>query len=137
MRAVWVTLFLFFIPLHSADNMKTVRSIVIDTQESLVWQDNREAVEDIWKMANAYCKQLHLNNSDIWRLPTKEELIELSKNQNLKQDFVFLQKGVYWSSEIDKNDEFSALTVYTGNGFVSSSDKCEKYFVMCVRDLEI
>ena len=104
--------------------------------KNLEWQDNREAKEEIWKMARSYCSQLRVDGKSDWRLPTPKELQELGKSHDLKKQFVYLEEGVYWSSQIDKDDEFSAITVYSGNGFISSSDKCEKYFVLCVRDLK-
>jgi len=102
--------------------------------KNLEWQDSREAKEEIWKMARGYCSQLRVDGKSDWRLPTPKELQELGKSHDLKKQFVYLEEGVYWSSQIDKDDEFSAITVYSGNGFISSSDKCDKYFVMCVRD---
>ena len=124
---------LFLIQLYADDIVKTEVS-VIDTKNQLEWQDNAEAKEEIWKMASAYCKQLEIGMNNDWRLPTPKELQLLSKRKILKENFKYLEEGVYWSNAIDKRDEFSAITVYTGNGFISSSDKCEKYFIVCVRD---
>jgi len=120
-------LFLLLLRLEAADTIK---------YKNLEWQDDREQKEEIWKMARGYCAQLQLDGKSDWRLPTPKELQKLVKSHNLKKQFVYLEEGVYWSSKIDKDDEFSAITVYTGNGFISSSDKCDKYFVMCVRDLK-
>ena len=120
-------LLLFLIRLEAADVVK---------DKNLEWQDNREAKEEIWKMARGYCAQLRVDGKSDWRLPTPKELQSLGKSHDLKNKFVFLEEGVYWSSKIDKDDEFSAISVYSGNGFVSSSDKCDKYFVMCIRDIK-
>jgi hypothetical protein len=111
-------------------------SAVVDKKAALEWQDNKESSEAIWKMANAKCKQLHLNNHIDWRLPTPKELQHLAKSQKLKMEFDFLEESVYWSDAIDKDDEFSAMAVYMGNGFSSSNDKCDKNFVICVRDIK-
>jgi hypothetical protein len=106
---------------------------IIDEKQHLQWQDNKEAQEDIWKMANGYCKQLRIGKYDDWRLPTKEELVSLSQSEKLKEKFVYLQEQVYWSSQSDKDEDLNAITVFSGNGFISSSDKCDKNSIICVR----
>jgi len=129
MKYLWLLIFFFSFSLQAADS-------IIDAKHHLEWQDDREHEENIWKMAVGYCKQLHIKNSSEWRLPTKEELVELSKSKILKNKFNFLQEGIYWSGEIDKNENLNAITVFIGNGFISSSDKCDKNFVMCVREIK-
>ena len=108
--------------------------IVKDTKHHLQWQDNSEAEENIWKMAIGYCKQLDINTHNDWRLPTQIELVRLAKSESLKKQFQYLESYVYWSSDLDKNEELNAVTVFSDNGFVSSSDKCDKNFIICVRD---
>ncbi|WP_457745630.1 Lcl domain-containing protein [Sulfurimonas sp.] len=107
---------------------------VVDTKHNLQWQDNGHDTEDIWKMSVGYCKQLHLDAKSDWRLATATELVALAKEKSLKKKFKHLQSHLYWSVDEDKNDELNAMTVYMGNGFVSSSDKCDKNFMLCVRD---
>jgi len=109
---------------------------VIDLQHHLQWQDSQEKNEDIWKMAVGYCKQLNLDSKNDWRLATSDELKLLGKSQTLKKKFKYFENHIYWSIEEDKEDNLNAVTVYTGNGFVSVSDKCEKNFMLCVRDLK-
>jgi len=109
---------------------------VIDRETKLEWQDNEEKSEALWKIARGYCQGLKLNGHDDWRLPTLKELHYLAASKSLQKEFKTLQTHVYWSSDIDKNDEFSAMCLYSGNGFVSSNDKCDKNFVLCVRDLK-
>ena len=86
-------------------------------------------------MANSYCKQLKLNGRE-WRLPTKKELVSLGKSENLKSKFKFLEEGVYWSSDIDQDEDLNAITIYSSNGFSSSNDKCDKNFIICVHSLK-
>ena len=102
-------------------------------QHHLEWQDSKEPHEDIWKMANAYCKQLSLDGKNDWRLPTQEELVALAAEGDLKKRFHYLQKHVYWSTQSDPQEDLNAMAVYIGNGFVSSNDKCESNFIVCVR----
>ena len=107
---------------------------VIDTKNHLQWQDNVEHNELIWKLSRGYCSQLALGGFHDWRMSTKEELTALSKNKKLKKQFSHFEKALYWSASPDKNDDLSAHTIYSGNGHDSISDKCDKYFAICVRD---
>jgi hypothetical protein len=118
----------------SADFLQEKES-VIDTQQNLQWQDTEEIADysDIWKMANSHCKGLSFLGYNDWRLPTKEELTLLGKSKKEKSKFVHLKNELYWSSQEDKNDDINAMSVYVGNGFISSGDKCEKEAVICVR----
>lgn len=105
---------------------------VADKYNKIEWQDNGEKEIDIWKMGRSYCSQLEWSGHDDWRLPTKEELVSLSKHDDIK--FKHMKDDIYWSLENDPHDSFNAITVYTGNGFVSVSDKCDAYAFICVRD---
>lgn len=107
---------------------------VVDKKRSLEWQDNIEHNELIWKLSRGYCSQLALGGFHDWRMPTKEELTALSKNKKLKKQFSHFENALYWSASPDKNDDLSAHTIYSGNGHDSISDKCDKYFAICVRD---
>ena len=57
----------------------------------------------------------------------------LAKNKKLKKLFVNLEDALYWSTTEEKGDSLSAYTIYSGNGDASISDKCDKYFALCVR----
>jgi len=118
----------------AADKLIQNKRSVIDREHHLEWQDNREAKEDIWKLSVGYCNQLKLNSYDNWRLPSKKELSQLFKSESIKQKFIYLEDSIYWSKSLDSNDNFNAFTVYSGNGFQSLSDKCEKNAIICVRD---
>jgi len=109
---------------------------VANTKQNIVWQDNTQRDELKWKLAKGYCKQLHLDGFSDWRLPTKKELINLAKSPVMKKKFSFLDDEVYWSADSDTNDNLNAHAIYMGNGFVSSSDKCDKNFYICVRNTE-
>ncbi|QOP41193.1 DUF1566 domain-containing protein [Sulfurimonas marina] len=119
--------------LFSAIAMSAQESYVVDKKHDLMWQDSDEKVIDIWKMARSHCSQLTLGGYDNWRLPTKWELVELSKDNELKQTFKHMKHNVFWSSDDDPKDHYNAITVYSGNGFISNSDKCEEYATICVR----
>ncbi len=124
-------LILFFI--FGALTLSAKEGIVVDSQHKLVWQDNIEHSELIWKLTRGYCSQLNLGGFDDWRMPTRKELISLGKNKQLKQKFHYLEDGLYWSKTEEKGNDLSAYTIYSGNGHDSISDKCDKYFAVCVR----
>ncbi|WP_428738672.1 DUF1566 domain-containing protein [Sulfurimonas sp.] len=105
-------------------------SIVVDKKQTLEWQDSDEKFIAKWKLANAYCEQLKLDGKDDWRLPSKEELIALAKDKELKKEFKNMTDNIFWSNE---NGPFDATTVFSGNGFSSSTDNCEKFATICVR----
>jgi hypothetical protein len=109
---------------------------VIDTKHHLEWEDTAamEEFNDIWRLANARCEGLHLDAYSDWRLPTKKELGYLTKSKEGRSKFSHLQDEVLWTSEEDKSDDINVVTVFSGNGFVSSSDKCDSAYAVCVRD---
>ncbi len=112
------------------------KETVKDSAHHLQWQDTQaiQDYSDIWKKSKAHCEGLALAGHDDWRLPTKKELVILAKSQELKKRFSYMKKEVFWTSEIDANDDINALTVFSGNGFVSSNDRCDESYAMCVRD---
>ncbi len=107
--------------------------VVLDSQHNLQWYDSEEQFIEKWKLANLYCSELNVNGYDDWRLPSEAELVRFAKNQALKKRFVNLWDEVFWT---DDNGIFNATTVYSGNGFVTSSDNCEKYATICVRTVK-
>lgn len=121
--------------LFGAEGWLKAPQSVIDTKHHLEWQDTQEIAEysDIFKMAKAHCEALHLLEKNDWRLPTKTELVRLGKSKEGKKLFLHLHKEVFWTSQEDANDDVNALTVFSGNGFVSSTDKCDTAYTMCVR----
>jgi len=107
---------------------------VIDTKQNLEWQDNVEHIELKWKLARGYCSQMRLNGVENWRVPTKKELIRLFQNKKLKQRFTYLEDALYWTATEDEKDNLNAYTIYSANAYISVSDKCDKNFIMCVRN---
>lgn len=112
--------------------------VVRDKSAHLEWQDSPEVSEkiNIWKMAKAHCESMYYKGFNDWRLPSKSELLRLAKSKSLKKGFSYLGDYLYWSKDEEKEDELNAYVVYLPNGFVSLSDKCEKNYALCVRDIK-
>ena len=64
-----------------------------------------------WDNARLYCMFLEIDGKKGWRLPTKEELIEIYKSGNNFTD----KRSYYWSSEEFSTDFAWMIGVYTGH----------------------
>lgn len=92
---------------------------VTDTVTGLQWQKQDDEVERNYEDAQVYIKGLCLAGYDDWRLPQKEELIELAKvgYKTLKQVFPNIKSERYWANtthrELDwaQNPDKIAYTV--------------------------
>ncbi|WP_457743803.1 Lcl C-terminal domain-containing protein [Sulfurimonas sp.] len=133
MKFLLIGLFVLYGFSVAVANNQTQHQVVVDKVHNLEWQDNVQRDELKWKLARGYCRQLHLNGFHDWRLPSHKELISLCQSQKIKKEFNFLDKALYWSLQNDKQEDLNAMTVYMGNGYLSSSDKCDKNFYICVR----
>ena len=119
----------------SADVWKKDQASEIDKSKSIEWQDTSavETTDMKWEMAAKYCNSVHIVGHDDWRLPKKSELLGLAKDIQGKKEFHHLQNRVFWALEEDSKDDVNAWAVYSGNGHLSSNDKCEDNAVICVR----
>ena len=72
---------------------------VTDTSTGLQWQKGDDAVERNYKEAQRYISKLRLAGYNDWRLPCKEELMELAilGYKNLKRTFPNIQAERYWA----------------------------------------
>ena len=119
---------------NGADFIQETNS-VIDVKHKLQWQDTKaiQGLNEIYKMSRGYCESLKLDGYDDWRLPTVKELLVLANSKELQQSFIYLEKKVFWSVEDDKDDDVNSICVYSGNGHISSNDKCDSNYAICVR----
>ena len=109
---------------------------ISDQNVNLQWEDSDRDNLSIYRLADSYCKQLHLGGYNDWRLPKKLELTQLSKNKSLKKKFKYMVDDVYWSSSQDQKMRHHYLSVYLGNGYVSSTYTCDKIASICVREIK-
>lgn len=129
-------LFLLMVSASFAEDWVTKEHSVLDIKHHLQWEDGEamQDFDDIWRLAKVRCDGLSVDGHRDWRLPTKKELETLTKSKKGKSRFTFLKNELFWTSEEDKNDDINVVTVFSGNGFVSSSDKCDSAYAICVRD---
>lgn len=87
-----------------------------------------------WGSAKSYCETLSIGNSS-WRLPTKDELIDLYNTylQNQLHDLFGwpTQDEPYWSSTQKKFNVY--YNAFLSNGLVFSSPYSYRKYVACVR----
>ena len=82
-----------------------------------------------WWDAKLYCFALNIRGKTGWRLPTKEELGEISKTKNT------LINGFYWSSTEDGPDFAWHQTVNNLNKLGCIRHMSIKYSVRAVRSI--
>lgn len=115
---------------------KEKNRIYVEKETQLMWQDNlatkNRSYEKFWYEAKQYCKNIVLNNYNDWRLPTKDELINLYKDYTKLK---YLSKYSYWSSSEFNNDNTKAWLVRQYS--IKYEDKTTyTYQVRCVRNIQ-
>ena len=103
--------------------------VTIDTNTKLMWQD--KTVRKNWQGAMDYCENLNLAGYTDWKLPDKNTLEVLYKNQQAGLRNI---SGVYWSSSSVDSDSSGARHVDFDYGRDYWSGKSLSYLVRCVRD---
>ncbi len=88
--------------------------------------------------AATYCSELVLNGHSDWRLPTIEELMNLTDYSHgspfIDTTFVYTTQADYWSSTTAyMDDNYTARYFRFGDAFTSYDDKTSAYKVRCVR----
>ncbi|MBO4699939.1 acyl carrier protein [bacterium] len=84
-----------------------------------------------WYEAIQYAENLRKGGFTDWRVPTKDELLEIYKIKDICG--IHKDEGWFWSSSTLSDDADYAWFVYFGNGYVSYSNKTSSNDVRCVR----
>jgi hypothetical protein len=107
--------------------------IRVDKETGLIWQklDYGNYREQNWLSADNYCNDLSLKGFSDWRLPGKDELVDLYKNQ-FELDFT-TQQILYWSSTTYEHDANKMWAVPFDHGGQELQSKNDTAFVFCVR----
>ncbi|MFA6195728.1 MAG: DUF1566 domain-containing protein [Sulfurimonas sp.] len=106
--------------------------VVYDSGTKLLWQDNNDtkSIKKDWQGATDYCKNLSIDKHNDWRLPSKEELLDLYTKKAILKN---VSSDGYWSSTTDESLKDFAWYVVFGNGYFNVASKNADSYVRCVR----
>ena len=124
----------------------------LDPETKLMWQDDKAVItiEKQWVTEYNYSKGSHMDTSgdtaatyannlllggyNDWRLPTKDELVDLYKKKDNLKNVRFGPFRDYWSSTTTEDNIYEAWSVYYGNSIdVNNTPKDNNHYVRCVR----
>lgn len=120
-------------------------TIYIEKDAGLMWQDatygdkedgaykqeynNRRSGD--WAYASRYCQDLGYAGYYDWRLPTSDELMNLSRKERVLQD----NRGAdFWTSTKAQNGLY--YVVYTVDAYRFKRDPKQSNYIRCVRCLD-
>ncbi len=134
------------------------KSIVIDIDRNLMWQDDEAVLEnekpyvtkENYKLkgyhntsgdtASTYCTNLVLDNYTNWRLPTLKELLTIVDYTRYEPSINSIFKNTYpanyWTSTSNIHSPYYAWFVYFYSGYTNYYGKDNLSFVRCVRDIK-
>jgi len=104
---------------------------IFDETTQLMWQDNSNQINRKWQDAGSYCANLNLAGYTVWRLPTRNELVNMYERRSDVSNFYTAD---YWSADEDPTDSGKAFTVSYDDGSQTSQAKTRKRLVRCVKD---
>ncbi len=123
--------------------------LYIDEKQNLIWQDDDMVLKNkkIWitegnynnkkyfdtkgDTATTYCKKLTLGDFKDWRLPTKDEL----KNLSLQKEYLKnVASNWYWSATTNSMNSECAWSIYFDNSDGYADFKNVSNYVRCVRN---
>ena len=119
--------------------------LVWDKETGLIWARNANLAGKalIWEDAINYCKELGLDNLKGWRLPTKEELSNLTDPSQgtpaLPEGHPFVNvKYSYWTCTTHEDPALSdnAYYVHIGDGAVRPFAKVIQFYVLPVMEMD-
>jgi hypothetical protein len=113
----------------------------LDDKTGLIWQDNKEILENNlnYDEAQTYCQDLEVDGFNDWRLPTLREyytIVDLRRDRPaLKNGFEIRDDGRYWTATpFVKNPEKEAWYISMSYGEAEPYKKGRVYHVRCVRN---
>ncbi|WP_419770750.1 MAG: DUF1566 domain-containing protein [Candidatus Marinarcus sp.] len=129
--------------LQAAMNRNPSLEVVVDTQNRLMWMDNKENIlkQMSHKEAEPYCENLRYGGYTNWRLPTLEEFETIVDKQNFKtyihKAFKYNVPTGYWAIKA----HFRTLWFYADYmNFVSGTayfdNRNVNKYVRCVRTIK-
>ena len=115
----------------------TLKKVWKDKDTNLVWQVNIDKKIYNWRESKEYCKNLILNNSTHWRLPTHKELNSLLKDKQIKKallETLTMKYKWFWSETESNNNHSKAWSLNFGNSYGNYFKKSDSSYVRCVKD---
>ncbi len=116
-------------------------NIVTDSKTKLMWQDDNDSqTQKIkWIKAIEYCKNLKLDKSNKWRLPSIVELLTIADktiySPALNPIFKNVTSSYYWSSSGYRNSTNTVWLVNFNHGGDIALSKYDPRYIRCVRPI--
>lgn len=123
----------------SAKCQRDDKKQIVACSNSLIWQDNKEAldIKKSFEEAKRYCSSLNLAGFSDWVLPNFHELDSITDEKefapSIKRGFKYVSKNLYWTSNSHADFPSTAWNISFNNGSISPSPESLKYSVRCVR----
>ncbi|MEN8136555.1 MAG: DUF1566 domain-containing protein [Thermodesulfobacteriota bacterium] len=98
-----ICLFIIGCALTGTTTLTTRNGVMEASSSPLMWQQDRGPLFTSWEKANNYVNKLELGGYSDWRLPTKEEFLELyfafDYGSANTRDLGIVIEGNFWSAE--------------------------------------
>lgn len=112
---------------------KNENNQVIDSKNSLVWQDSNSAkfLKTNYENANSYCQNL----GDTWRLPSRNEINGTYSivDNKINEEFKNSANASYWTNEESIDDVLKAWSFDYSSGKEAIVSKDNKLNIRCVK----
>ena len=97
-----------------------------------MWQDDLDSKKQIltWNEATEYCDNLFLGENTDWRLPRKDELVNIIGRSEIKN----ISKTAYWANKIKYGSSFAWYVSFSKGGGADYEDIENLNSVRCVRN---
>ena len=114
-------------------------SVVDNNTTGLMWQREDDNTTRTLTDSTTYCANLSLAGYSDWRLPTVNELVQLTDKQRtypaINALFIDTDSSFYWSSTTNAHDSNYAWSVRFDSGRDSYQVKDDICYTRCVRDI--
>ncbi len=142
MKYIFIIL-LFFSFLEASLSRNNSRNVVVDTENSLMWEDRAEnlSVYLSHKDAQNHCEDLKYLGYGNWRLPHIKEYKSIVDKTNeinyINKAFKYNLKDWYWASTAHfRTLWFYADYMYFISGTAYFDSRFKKKYVRCIRDMK-
>jgi len=115
------------------------KSIFLDLDTNLMWQNSKTLFIGTYKKADNYCSNLKLNGFNNWYLPNASQLKSINnknKKQHILEGFKHLKNNKFWASNgnYDNNKNVWYLDFKHSNLVKINTNSKKHLSVRCVRE---